>query len=134
MSENLSTETKFGPARYHVHEDGELTLVWEGGLTLNRVTYVTASVRSYPNGASATLRRAEWRKEATPQARAAVCAEVKRLRPLLVTPQARARAAVELAASRVEYARKDADECARTLQELQAAHAAAVQLLKALTC
>jgi hypothetical protein len=91
-----TTETSFGPAQYSVQCDGELWIGWPDGLTLNGVKYRRVHGQTLPSGERCHLIREDDR-EATDAARSAVRAEVCRLKPLLVTPLAQARAVVDKA-------------------------------------
>lgn len=129
-----TTETIYGPAEFTVSADGALYLRWPQGLTLNRVAYTRAEAwQTVPQfGGSvyiqALLTHPDYSKEASSAARAAIRRELKRLSPLLVTPQAVAQARVgdaHDAAHRASAAVHQAQQQeAHALSVLAEAHAA----------
>ena len=95
-NEYLKTETSFGQAQYSVQCDGEVWIAWPAGVTLRGVKYSRLSAQTLPDGLSCYLFRQDGRTPIV-EAEQAVRAEVCRLKPLLATPLAQARARVDKA-------------------------------------
>lgn len=108
-----TTETALGPARYGVKPDGTCWLQWSEGFTLHRVRYTRAEVYQERSQHSDTvfthvhLTREDWQKDPSPAAVRAVREEGLRLAPLLVTPEAVARAAVDAAEYNLGHAERE---------------------------
>lgn len=124
-TEKPTTPTKYGPAEFRVSPDGLLSLHWFS-VSINRVTYRSANVYQRRNRYDGPDSRpftecAIYRvdgKTTTDAAYTAFRAELARLVPLLVTPEACARA-------RAEEARAELTRCEKATQEAQDAEARA---------
>ena len=115
-TEKPTTPTKYGPAEFRVSPDGLLSLHWFS-VEINRVTYRSANVyqRRGQYDARPFTEYAIYRvdgKATTPAAYEAFREEHARLVPLLVTPEACARA-------RAEEARAELTRCEKASQEAQ---------------
>ena len=125
----MNTETNLGPAKYGVQDDGQMWLMWPDGLTLDGVRYSRASVQTEDNGPRYYLVREDG-KDATQKAKNMVCGEAVRLRAVLVTPEAQARAQVVKARGDVLAAEHTAAQACQRLAEYRAkAQAAELHLM-----
>lgn len=134
-----TTDTAYGPAQFTASADGLLCLTWQAGVSINRVEYGSASTyqtRSEYTGSLTThvyLSRADWTKQPSGAALSALRQEAERLTPLLITPEAVARARVWGAQQLTQRTQREHDQAAeahaRALAEYAAARAALAHLL-----
>ncbi|GHG09903.1 hypothetical protein GCM10017783_23010 [Deinococcus piscis] len=80
------TETRFGPADYHITPEGQLSLSWREPVTINGVEYHTPWISPHHSYPEIHLQPKDYRRAATPAARAALQKEHARLSEQLIQP------------------------------------------------
>lgn len=131
MTDQPTTPTKYGPASYSISADGCLSLQWPA-LTVNRVQYGYAHAYETRDKYRPDRKRPEvfaHRKDGKETTLAALIGfreELERLAPVLVSPEACARARVEEARARLAQAERDSQAAQEREERARAEFAAAV--------
>ncbi|ADY27490.1 hypothetical protein Deipr_2366 (plasmid) [Deinococcus proteolyticus MRP] len=85
-SEKQVVETRFGPADYHITPEGQLKLSWRGPVTINGVEYHAPWISPHHSYPEIHLQPKDYRRAATPAARAALEKEHQKLSDQLIHP------------------------------------------------